>query len=242
MSGHRRDGDRLCQLLAERGVCCASVNYRLARAAADGPAERRHPAPTLDVARAFAWLAALRAAGDDADARWDPARVYLAGHSVGAHALGLLVLAPERYDSGRLLRGLRGVVALEGLFDTRRFHGDEPNWRHLVDFACPADRALWDSPVDYRRADWAEGPARAPWLLVHSLEDPWLQRNQSDAMHAHLLAQGVLSELCVLERGGNHDQVLRLIGAGGADEAAAAVRDRAEPLLLAFLRRHGACP
>src|SRR5581483_6356595 len=76
-------GPAFAEGLLPSGVAVAVVRYRLAPAA-------KHPAQAEDVAAAIAYLA--RAAEKHG---YDPKRIYLAGHSAGAHLAALVALDPK---------------------------------------------------------------------------------------------------------------------------------------------------
>jgi len=85
----------------QAGYVFVSINYRLSPAV-------KHPAHVQDVAKALAWVAKNinRYSGN-------PARIYLMGHSAGAH-LAALVATDQRYleAAGENLQLLKGVILL----------------------------------------------------------------------------------------------------------------------------------
>jgi len=89
--------------LNRHGCLVASVNYRLSPAV-------RHPAHIDDVAAALAWLQKNvgRYGGD-------PQRIYLLGHSAGAHLAALAAVDQERLrHAGADPGAIRGVILLDG--------------------------------------------------------------------------------------------------------------------------------
>lgn len=98
-----------------RGFDVVSLNYRLAPM-------HRYPAPLLDVKLALRWIAG------QAEARgWDPARVFLVGHSAGGHLATLAALTdgvaslepslPSLRSTGELR--VAGAVSVNGVLDLR---------------------------------------------------------------------------------------------------------------------------
>ena len=72
-----------------------------------------HPAQIDDVAAAFAWV--VRNIAQDGG---DPSRIYLSGHSSGAHLAALLALDEkylQKFDLAR--KAIRGVIAMSGVYD-----------------------------------------------------------------------------------------------------------------------------
>lgn len=98
-------GGALAQALVPRGVAVALVRYPLAPA--------QFPAQAEDVARAVTYLHRV------ADRYgFDPKRVFLMGHSAGAH-LASLVALDGRYlrEAKAPARAIAGVIAVSGIYD-----------------------------------------------------------------------------------------------------------------------------
>jgi acetyl esterase/lipase len=109
--GSWRAGDRslykaLGDRLARAGIGVAIPSYRLMP-------QNPHPAQIEDVAAAFAWV--VRNVAQDGG---DVSRIYLSGHSAGAHLAALLAL-DEKYlaEFGLSRKSIRGVVAMSGIYD-----------------------------------------------------------------------------------------------------------------------------
>jgi acetyl esterase/lipase len=87
----------------QRGFVFVSINYRLSPAV-------QHPTHVTDVANAIAWVRQ-----NIEKYRGDPTRIYVMGHSSGAH-LAALVSTDERYlkAAGAGLEVLKGAVLLDG--------------------------------------------------------------------------------------------------------------------------------
>lgn len=147
------------------GFLFISVNYRLSPAV-------RHPAHVEDVARAISWVRANAATYGG-----DPARLYLMGHSSGAHLVAL-VATDERYLGAEGLSALRGVIALDGAgydIPTHMARRGEGRAGELYRSAFGEDAAVWAeaSPLSHVAA----GKNIPPFLLVHAggREDSRLQ-------------------------------------------------------------------
>ncbi len=92
-------------MLAEHGLGCAVVNYRLSPSV-------QHPEHIRDVARAFAWVRAnIARYGGDRE------RLFVAGHSAGGH-LAALLATDESYltEQGLGLADIKAVVAISGVY------------------------------------------------------------------------------------------------------------------------------
>jgi acetyl esterase/lipase len=109
--GSWRTGDRslyraLGDRLARAGIGVVIPSYRLMP-------QNPHPAQIEDVAAAFAWVAQ-----NISQHEGDKSRIYLAGHSAGAHLAALLALDEKYLGKFALPRtSIRGVVAMSGVYN-----------------------------------------------------------------------------------------------------------------------------
>jgi len=146
-------GRALAQALVPHGVAIALIRYPLAPA-------HRFPAQAEDVARAFAYL--HRVADQHG---FDPKRMYLMGHSAGAH-LASLVALDGRYlrDAGAPAHALSGVIAVSGIYDLGDTGPIAPRAREILTPVFGDDgRARLDaSPITHARG--------GPPILVLSAE------------------------------------------------------------------------
>lgn len=93
---------------ASNGIACAVINYRLS------PRDQ-HPAHVEDCARAFTFLDS-KAAEHGCDAE----RMFLIGHSAGAHLISLLALDPTWLRAAGAADGaVKGCIPLSGPMDVR---------------------------------------------------------------------------------------------------------------------------
>jgi len=101
--GDRTVGHNLGAVLAHHGAAVVSISYRLFP-------QVRHPGHIQDIARAFAWTRLLvpRLGGD-------PQRVFVGGHSAGAHLATLLGTDASYLAAEGLSRhAIAGVLAISG--------------------------------------------------------------------------------------------------------------------------------
>src|SRR5258706_2098083 len=148
-------GPAFAEALAPAGVAVSLVRYRLAPADA-------HPAQAEDVAAAVAYL--IKAADKYG---YDAKRIFLAGHSAGAHLAALVALDPGYLEArGASPKSLAGVIAFSGLYDLRVKPDTAANQRMAVEqaFGSGAERQRSASPT-------APAPAAAPPFLILSAED-----------------------------------------------------------------------
>lgn len=153
---------RIGAALARQGIAFVNANYRLTPRV-------RHPGHVEDVAAAVAYVVAQ---ADQFNIR--PDRLFVAGHSAGAHLASLLATQPDwlaEYDLDPR-RDLAGVIALGGVYDLKAFRDHVARRggiagalaRFYDDDAANADSAPpepspADAPVEPSPAD-APVPAR----------------------------------------------------------------------------------
>jgi acetyl esterase/lipase len=146
--------------LAKAGYVAVLPDYRLYPQA-------RFPAFIDDGAAALAWVVThARELGGD------PARIYVAGHSAGAHIAAMLAYDAERLGRAGLAPDtIRGFIGLAGPYALN------PNdaTLHAI-FSAPYTRAEWQ-PVQRARA------GAPPALLIHGAADSVV-----DVEHARLMA------------------------------------------------------
>ena len=185
--GRKEDYRFVGAALASAGCLTLLPDYRLFPQA-------RFPAFLEDGARATAWaIDHARAHGGD------PQRVFLAGHSAGAHLAAMLAVQTRwLQQAGANPAAVRGLIGLSGPYVL------QPN--------TPTQEAIFTSP--YRAADWrpAElvGPRAPPALLLHGAEDDIVSADQSRTFAAALRAAGVPVQLEIYARRGHADTVAAL--------------------------------
>lgn len=143
--------------LAERGIAVAIPDYRMYPAV-------RFPAFVEDAARALAWV---RQHARDCGA--DPDRIFIAGHSSGAH-IGMLLATDARYLAavGMKPRDLAGAIGIAGPYDFLPSTDTE-----ITDTFGPQERYPESQPVNFVDGD------EPPVLLLHGVDDKrvWLQNS-----------------------------------------------------------------
>ena len=144
--GDKRSVGEKAMFFCGRGWILASVNYRLLP-------EGRHPVNVNDVARAIAWV------HDHAtDFGGDPDKLFVMGHSAGAHLAALVSTNPKPLrEAGKALTILKGAISLDTnaydlgkLMESRSrsfyanvFGEDESNWQD----ASPAEHVAADRGI-----------------------------------------------------------------------------------------------
>ncbi len=171
-SGRRQDYPFVAATLARRGMVVAVPDYRLFP-------QVRYPVFIEDAARA---VAAVRRAAQS----WggDPDRMFLAGHSAGAHIAAMLALDPRWLEAaGEDRADLAGMVGLAGAFDFLPIQDEDIR----AVFSAAADLRE-TQPVSH--AD-GEGP---PMLLLHGAADATCYPRNTLALAARVRATGGAAE------------------------------------------------
>jgi acetyl esterase/lipase len=154
--------------LAAAGIATVVPNYTLYPKA-------RFPQFMRDAAAAVAFT---RAHAHEWGA--DPARLFLIGHSAGAHIVVLLALDQEYLQQvGGDDHWLRGVVGLSGPYDFLPFTD-----AYLNDVFAPTSEFYRSQPINYVRAN------APPMLLMHGLGDKRVSPNNTRSLAARLEAAG----------------------------------------------------
>jgi acetyl esterase/lipase len=142
---------------------------------------------------------------DDAEAatRWaaaesprfggDPARLFLAGHSSGAHTAAMLAVDPARLADVR--PSLRGLIGIAGPYDFLP--------------ARDADIRAMFAGVDPALAQpvGVAGPGAPPTLLLHGLGDEVVRPRNSEVLATRLRALGTPAEVRLYPNVGHIDIV-----------------------------------
>jgi acetyl esterase/lipase len=167
-SGQREDYAFVGEALAAAGVLALVADYRRYP-------EVRFPDFVEDVALAAAWSRAQAPALGG-----DPARLFVAGHSAGAHIAALLATDPRYLSAvGMHPRQLAGVIGIAGPYDFLPLtdadliavFGDEQDWPQ-------------SQPVNFVSGD------EPPFLLLHGTGDRLVWLRNSERMAARLDAAG----------------------------------------------------
>ncbi|WP_013630085.1 alpha/beta hydrolase fold domain-containing protein [Rubinisphaera brasiliensis] len=152
--GDKRTVGQKVDFFCGRGWVFVSANYRLLP-------EGQHPANVNDVAKAIGWV------HDHAkDYGGDPAKLFVMGHSAGAHLAALVSTAPSPLKNvGKPLTTIRGVIPL----DTNAYDVAKLMQSRSSAFYSPVfgeEEASWKdaSPIHHVRAD----QGIPPFLICYS--------------------------------------------------------------------------
>lgn len=172
--GARDDYAFVGERLAARGVLTVVADYR------QWP-EVRFPAFVEDAAQAVGWAHANVAAHGG-----DPARIFVGGHSAGAHLAALLGTDARYLDAvGLRPAQLGGVIGIAGPYDFLPLTDDD-----LQEIFGPREGWPSSQPINFVDGD------EPPFLLQHGDDDLLVWPRNSVSLQAHLQRAGVPVELC----------------------------------------------
>jgi acetyl esterase/lipase len=171
--------------LADAGIIAVVPNYRLYPRA-------KFPAFMQDAAQAVVWARAHAL-----DWGGDPERLYVVGHSAGAHIAVLLAL-DEQYlrQAGGSTRWLSGAVGLSGPYNFLPF-----TEHYLNDLFGPSANFPRTQPINYVRAD------APPLLLMHGLRDQRVRPANTRSLAAAMQAVGGRVTTHYFEQAGHSDLI-----------------------------------
>jgi acetyl esterase/lipase len=192
--GGRALVDGFAKPLRRLGAAVALVRHRLAP-------DHRHPAGAEDVA------AALRFLVEGAERYgYDPQRIFLAGHSSGAHLAALVALDPRYLEAVGLSREvIAGVVGISGVYDLAPeipVSPEEEQWYEQVFGDSAARRAA--SPDRFVRGDSPR------FLLLAAQQDIPGYLRQAEAFSAALRDAGQADAEFYPVMGRNHASIVEL--------------------------------
>jgi acetyl esterase/lipase len=155
--------------LAESGYVAVIANYR-------HYPQVKMPGFMDDAARAALWSAAHAA-----EFGADPRRLYLMGHSAGAHMAALVTLDSRYFAAtGHPVPAIAGVIGLSGPYDFLPLLEAD-----VQDMFGPPPLYPESQPINYVRAD------APPMLLIHGLKDETVWPKNSRNLATALSARGV---------------------------------------------------
>jgi acetyl esterase/lipase len=191
--GRWRDGDKadyrfVGAALAESGYVALVANYR------------HYPAVKMPGFMHDAALAALFAAAHAAEYGGDRERLFLMGHSAGAHLAALVTLDPRYFAAaGQATPHIAGVIGLSGPYDFLPLL--EPDDQ---DMFGPPPLYPASQPINFVRAD------APPMLLVQGLDDETVKPKNARNLATALRALGVAVTLKLYPKCSHADTVAAL--------------------------------
>lgn len=175
-SGRPEDYRFVGRAFAREGHVVVLAGYRLG-------AEGLYPAMIDDAAAALAWVRT-----NIAGLGGDPQRVFVMGHSAGAHMAALVTLDRRWLELRGVPAGfVRGVIGLSGPYDFHPFTSDQAR-RAFGHVADPAQT----QPIAFARPD------APPMLLLTGEADDTVKPRNSRALGAALVRAGAAARVVSL--------------------------------------------
>lgn len=177
---------------AARGVAVAVINYRL-------QPRVKWPQQVDDVRAAVSWIRfhVLAYGGQ-------PDRLFLMGHSAGAHLASMVALTA----TSELQKALRGVIAVSGagldLADEKTYQLGADRDYYVARFRDGETSDEWKrraSPVRF------VSPHSPPFLILYATGETSALQHQSQLLHAALEKDGVASRLVAVP-GESHTRIV----------------------------------
>jgi acetyl esterase/lipase len=198
---------RLGKGLARRGVGVAVATYRLAP-------RHKFPAQLEDVARATRWV--YENIGEYGG---DPNRLFLCGHSAGAHLVALAALDAKYLEAeGLPPDAVAGVIGISGPYDVE-YMWEKGGWfarRYFVEptFGDGAATRAEASAPNYARSD------APPFLLIYAEHDHAVLAPQAYRLAGALAARGVQTPV---HKVANRNHFTIMYNVGSDDDATTAL-------------------
>ncbi len=195
--GDRKDYGNLGRRLAARGILTAAISYRLAP-------RHPHPAQVRDSARALAWVYA-----NIKKYQGNPKKIFLMGHSAGAHLVALLACDPRWLAEQKLdPKIIAGVIAISGPYDITFMARDVPKL---------AKEVFSEHPENWKKASPANHLGKSPlppFLIAHAdKEHPSL--HQQAKMFSIALRQAGASVKNYEAKNSNHFRIIQNLARPG---------------------------
>ena len=152
--GDKANVGKKAQYFTEKGWLFISANYRLLP-------HGKHPANAQDVAQAVAWVH-----GHAKDHGGDPNRIFLMGHSAGAHLVSLVATNSELLQkAGKDLSIIKGVISLDtNTYDIPRLMRSKASRFYSQVFGT--NQTLWKDAAPYHHV--AKDKDIPPFFIAYS--------------------------------------------------------------------------
>ena len=189
--GSRGDYLFVAEALTQRGYVVVVPDYRVYP-------EVKYPDFLQDAAAAVAWTSAnvARYSGD-------PTRIFLMGHSAGAHIAAMLALDRSFLDAQKVPRtSVKGLIGLAGAYDFLPL--TEPN---VIALFATEPNLMLTQPIHYVLA--AVAASMPPVLLMHGDADTRVRPKNSINLARELRAAGAKVELDLLPGLGHTDIIAK---------------------------------
>jgi kynurenine formamidase len=165
ITGDKSEYAGLAKAFSQKGWAVAVINYRYSSEAI------KYPAQVDDAAAALRWLAANHPELTS--------KIFVMGHSAGAHSAAVLAL-DSKYRSA--IQHVKGFIGLEGIYDVPSLIKVWPKYAEWFVNLTFGKKENWAAASP--QFMHASSPSR--WLVVHSRGDELVDLAQSQHFVTHL--------------------------------------------------------
>lgn len=149
-----------------------------------------HPAHAEDILQFLSFLTTGKGLGRPFDGSYDPLRIYLVGHSCGAHILASIILdsstvTPSLTPTPSLISAIKGIILSEGIYDLELLIKSFDEYRDWFILNTFSEEKLL-SNFDVTKHPLRDSSNHIRWLVIHSKGDTLIDLPQSNAMFDHL--------------------------------------------------------
>ncbi|KAI8638754.1 Alpha/Beta hydrolase protein [Parasitella parasitica] len=170
----KADYQQLCTGFSELGYACASINYRLSLKENGEQPTIQHPDHINDAGKAVEFLY------KNSSGRYDAKKLYLVGHSAGAH-IALMLLLDNNLPYHDYVKG---VIGVSGIYDIPLLVKTFPSYLDFIEQGFGSDQSIYyeASPI----SKTSNVLSKKPVIIAHSQDDTLINNDQAHVMHQHL--------------------------------------------------------
>ncbi|KAI9302992.1 Alpha/Beta hydrolase protein [Cunninghamella echinulata] len=194
-SEDKNDHNQLAMNLASQGFTVAVTNYRLSlRDKPNEPPKVQHPCHIQDTYEALTYLHQYRP-----KPVYDQNKIFLLGHSAGAHIATMLLLEPTQYS----IPYVKGIIGADGIYDLPLLLKTFPTYMDFISQAFGDDTSnyLSASPIS------KSSSSLVPVLILQSLEDQLIDIGQAESILNHLKKLNINAILDTTLKGDHYDMI-----------------------------------
>ncbi|KAI9286122.1 Alpha/Beta hydrolase protein [Umbelopsis sp. AD052] len=189
-TGDKSEHMQLAERLSQQGFVVVVNNYRLShKSENNGPPIIQHPSHIKDTMDAVRYI----------QSRYEGRKLFLVGHSAGAHIILSIALKPEFQ-----LTGIDGYIGVEGIYDIPLLLKTFPDYLDFI------QQAFTDNQAEYSKASligFTPAPIHSPIALLYSPEDELIDPGQHESIYSWLKFHDIVATVKA-NLHGKHDECL----------------------------------
>jgi len=150
-----------------------------------------HPEHAKDILSFLEFLREWEGPRRGAPLPYDPTKLFLMGHSCGAHILACIFFdmpGDQLVPSDWLSQSTKAIIASEGIYDIDFLLVKHPTYRSWFIEQAFGPRTSYEE-VSPSKADLRTTSQHIQWLIIHSKNDQYLDADESKIMYDHLVKQ-----------------------------------------------------